>query len=276
MKKIFQIFLCTISLFLILPLRVNADVGPKPSVRIRFQNVTRTCYVTLLSEQETTGPFSSITEPYSSNDAQETEAYRIFTEYAETDDYYFLGNVEKIDPEHPEYSWTYYPPKMFKVAVYDPADGSLKVSDPAERTAFDTFYTADLNEDGIVLDEDVHLKREIIGLLSRMILTVAVELVLALIFGYRKKKEIGTIVKTNLFTQLLLNLVMAFMDYYMGMMVWIFLFPVMELVVLVIEMIVYLRKFRDHSRWKTILYSILANLATLFMGIYIEVWLSVL
>lgn len=276
MKKIFQIFLCTISLFLILPLRVNADVGPKPSVRITFQNVTRTCYVTLLSEQETTGPFSSITEPYSSNDAQESEAYRIFAEYAETNDFYFLGNVERIDPEHPEYSWTYYPPKMFKVAVYDPADGSLKVSEPAERTAFDTFYTADLKEDGIVLDEEVHLKREIVGLLTRMILTIAVELVLGLIFGYRKKKEIVTIVKTNLFTQLLLNLVMAFMDYYMGMMVWIFMFPIMELVVLIIEMIVYLWKFRDHSRWKTVLYSILANLATLFMGIYIEVWLGLL
>ena len=104
--------------------------------------------------------------------------------------------------------------------------------------------------------------------LLRVVLTILIELVIGLIFGYRSSKERKTIIITNLITQILLNLAILLFDYYMGLLVWIFIFPILEIVVTIIEAIVYLVKFKDHKKFKTIIYSLIANLCTCLLGMY--------
>ncbi len=276
MKRFLKILFCTILIFTTMTRKTDADIGPKPSVNIGFLNVDKTYYVTLLSADEVSGPYSAA-DPYDVSDDELTNrAVQIFKECAEKDDFYFLGNIQKIDPENPEYHWTYYPPKTFRIAVCDPQTGELMVSEVVEREAFNSYYDVSLSGNGLSVKEDIRLKNEVLGFLVRVVLTIVAELLLGLLFGYRQKKEILTIVWTNLFTQVLLNLIMAFLDYYTGALVWIFFLPILELAVLVIELIVYLAKFRSHSRFKTVIYAILANVLTFFLGMYLGAWTSVL
>ena len=276
MKRFLKILFCTILIFTMMTRKADADMGPKPSVNISFSNVDKTYYVTLLSEGEVSGPYSA-NDPYDvSDDETVKKVAQVFREYAETDDFYFLGNVQKIDPEDPEYSWSYYPPKTFKIAVCDPETGELRVSETVEREAFNSFFDVDIADGRLIVKEDIRITNEIIGFLVRVIPTVIVEVLIGLLFGYREKKEILTIVWTNLFTQILLNLIMTVLDYYTGALVWIFFFPILELAVLIIELIVYLAKFRTHSRFKTVIYAILANVLTFLMGLYLGVWAGIL
>ena len=57
--KILVILLCLILAAVAFPITAKADMGPKASVRIQFENMgDELCYGTLLSEMESTGPAS--------------------------------------------------------------------------------------------------------------------------------------------------------------------------------------------------------------------------
>ena len=53
------VILCAMLAVLVFPIRASADMGPKPSVRISFENMgDELCYGTLLSEVSSTGPYT--------------------------------------------------------------------------------------------------------------------------------------------------------------------------------------------------------------------------
>ena len=55
-----MMFLCMIMVVLLFPMTVNADMGPKASVRIQFEHMgDELCYGTLLSKEKSTGPASA-------------------------------------------------------------------------------------------------------------------------------------------------------------------------------------------------------------------------
>lgn len=274
MKKIF-IYILLITL--LLSQRVSADVGPKPSVNISFDNVgNKTYYVTLLSETDVYGPYHDVGNNLI-NDVQndEDKAFNVIAEYALNDDYYFYGDLSKIDKDNNLYRWSYYPPKKFKLAIYCVEDGTLRVSDTYERVAFDSYFNVDMNDTNIILDEKVELGNRFKGFALRVIVTILVEVLLGLLFTFRSKKEIKTIVIVNLITQLLLNLIMLFFDYYLGAMVWMIIFPILEIVILVIEIIVYMISFKDKKKWKIALYAIIANAITFYIGLMTGMMFSV-
>ena len=58
-SQILAILLCLVLVVATFPITANADMGPKASVRIWFENMgDEVCYGTLLSERESTGPAS--------------------------------------------------------------------------------------------------------------------------------------------------------------------------------------------------------------------------
>ena len=59
-SPVFMMFLCMIMVVLLFPMTVNADMGPKASVRIQFEHMEdELCYGTLLSKEKSTGPASA-------------------------------------------------------------------------------------------------------------------------------------------------------------------------------------------------------------------------
>ncbi len=270
MKKL--LLLLTILLFSLSCHPVSADVGPKPSVTVTFENAPdHPYYVTLLGTEEFFGPWSSVTSEFIDSQPDDLRpAYVAFFEYAQATGLYFCDFVAECSDDD-EFSWGYYPPSSFCIAVYDGVEGTLRVSDVIEREAFDSYYEIDLNDPELKVVEDYHLTRYVIGFLIRLVATVLTELFLAWFFGYRTKQEIRLIVFTNILTQILLNGIMLLLDYYSGLMVWLFVYPAMELAVFIIELAVYLINFRRHKKLKTFFYTLIANGLTFLLGLYIAV-----
>ena len=59
-QTVFLLILCAVMIAVGFSVTVRADMGPKPSVRIRFENMgDELCYGTLLSKTKSTGPASA-------------------------------------------------------------------------------------------------------------------------------------------------------------------------------------------------------------------------
>ena len=116
-----------------------ADSGPKPSVVIDFQGLEdETYFVTLLSQAESTGPWSK-RDDYDGPD----DMWLKFNNYQDEDGFYFLGEYKDCS-DSDEFKWVYYPPSTFKILIYFPEYERFVVSaDIYERYAFDSYYTAD-------------------------------------------------------------------------------------------------------------------------------------
>ncbi len=110
-KRLTTLFLVLLLLAPALLIPASADIGPKPSVTICFENPPeKDYYVTLLSQTSSTGPYSAAT-PRDIRDHEQgadQDIYLKFVEYQDPDGFYFL---QFYDPcgETGSFAWTYYP-----------------------------------------------------------------------------------------------------------------------------------------------------------------------
>ena len=277
LSQLIIVFLCMVMLF---PIGVNADTGPKPSVRIKFENMgDELCYGTLLAKEESTGPASAW-------DGKEENIYlsfvdrdiwEAFVNYEDSDGYYFLQWAWIVN-DTKELAWTYYPPNEFKVLLYYPETNTFMVSDVCKRYAFDTYYTVDM--DGIEIgsikyDENLssnqrleafksyEFKNEVKALGCRMLITVVVEMLIGLLFKFRNK-ELLYILFINVITQIILNVLL---NIYTGFGYY-FVYLSLELLVFVIEAIFYCLMFKK-KKWHCVLYSVVANVSSFVIGLYL-------
>lgn len=226
------------------PMKASADTGPKPSVRVTFENMgDELCYGTLLSKTPSTGPAEAWdgTEDgkYFFNGADET-VWRAFVEFKDEDGFYFLQWFWRAD-EKKTLNWRYYPPQTFKILLYYPdratesgaadnsaggatrdskttaASGAFCVSDVLERYAFHSYYFVDMRNvqsetigtiAKISATQGYDYSAEILGFFVRFIITLGVETLLALAFGLRTKRAFLTVLAANGATQVALNILL--------------------------------------------------------------------
>ena len=146
-QNLIAFFLCVVTVLFVFALPAYADMGPKPSVRVNFENMgEELCYGTLLSKNKSTGPSSAWdgNEEHIYNYDLDIEIWRKFVEYKDSDGYYFLQEGWKVS-ETKQIAWTYYPPQSFKILLYFPEYDTFAVSGIYERYAFDTYYTVDMD-----------------------------------------------------------------------------------------------------------------------------------
>lgn len=282
MKKISRFLICLTLLMSIVsfPLVANADTGPKPSVVVKFNGISdETYYATLLSEVDSTGPWSHDNE-YEDYMGEES-VFRKFADYDDADGYYFLGFMDECTEDH-SLKWGYYPPERFKVLLYFPESDLFSCSaDIYERYAFDSYYSitlsaAGINETGdiisapeMIVQKSYNFSQETLSLMARIILTIAVEIGIALLFGYRNRKSLKIIVITNIITQIVLNVLLNLINFHGGQRTFLLNYIWMEVVVFLIEAKVY-------SKWvdgkavtfkRAVPYALLANVVSLIVGI---------
>jgi len=291
-KKITVSALCIILLTALLPVSASADMGPKPSVVIDFSGLSgETYYATLLSSVESTGPHSALSYHKRDNPDLDDIALYIgaerddpvfmkFLEYQDTDGYFFLMFLQNCSETH-RFSWTYYPPQNFKILLYFPARDSFVVAGPFERYAFDSYYSATIssnvqpntvNYDLMDVSRSYDYLGETLSLAARIILTIALELLIALMFVFRKKKQIQLILVVNLVTQIALNVALNIINFNHGSMAFVFAFILLEFAVFIIEAILYtvlMSKLSNTQvpKWKTITYALVANTASFAAGL---------
>lgn len=278
------------ALLLLLPLTampVSADVGPKPSVVVALEGLEgRTCWGTLLSQQEGTGPYGRFYE----EEAAEDRALRALLplERMDSEGFHLLNFVK--DCSDGEFSWTYYPPHTYKIALWFPEEDALAVSGVYHRYAFDSYYRLDLSgvelmPGGIVELEAERLQRDypyggsLLALAGRVALTLGAELLLALAFGLRTRQALKWVAVVNLATQLGLNLALELFTYCNGAlegMMAILALPVYlaaEAVVTLVELRIYRRKLlgeRGASGRRITAYTWTANLCSLLAGVLLS------
>ena len=181
--------------------------------------------------------------------------------------YYFWGNLNKVTAEDNKIEWTYYAPDDFLVVMVTP-EGKLITSDPCQRSVIAGYYKATIEDGKLVLKDNFNYGKELLKFAGRVVATIIIELLIGLIFGYRDRDSVRTIVKTNVFTQILLNVFVSLADILFGILGALFIMLRMEIVIFVIEGIIYGKKLTGHT-WLAWLYSLIANAASFFLGTWL-------
>lgn len=225
-------------------MKASADTGPKPSVRVTFENMgDELCYGTLLSKTPSTGParaWDGTEDGKYIYEGADEAVWRAFTEFKDEDGFYFLQWFWRAD-ETKALNWTYYPPQTFKILLYYPdratksgaadnsaggatrdsettaASGAFCVSDVLKRYAFHSYYFVDMRNvqsetigtiAKISVTQGYDYSAEALGFFVRFIVTLGVETLLALAFGLRTKRAFLTVLAANGVTQIALNLLL--------------------------------------------------------------------
>ncbi|KPU44155.1 hypothetical protein OXPF_23230 [Oxobacter pfennigii] len=290
-NKLFFLILLLWSMLIINPIYAHADMGPKPSVVINFEGLEgKNYFVTLLSEIPSTGPHSALGEHpgnqrFSEGDA-DYEIWQKFNSYKDEDGFYFLQYFNDCN-ETSQFIWGYYPPPKFKILLYFPVEDSFAVSDEAyERYAFDSYFKVDVKNlfipplstiKGIEAVKNYDYTWELVSMFIRIIATIAIEIFLAFLFGFRAKKQLFIIGTVNIITQSILNILLNLTNYSYGSMLFVFNYIWMELLIFFIEAFIYskhLHKYADSEKMKkriTSLYAFVANAASFGAGIFISI-----
>lgn len=268
-------------LMLSFPAAAFADMGPKPSVQITFSGLDEStaCYGTLLSETDSTGP-SSVwdgTEENAWYPEGEYEIWKAFVSYEDEDGFCFLQEFWKCS-ETGELSWTYYPPQSFKILLYYPETDTFSVSPVYERYAFDSYFSVNLSgvEKGgtFTAERSYDYTWEVVSLVVRIAATIVLEMAVALLFGYRRKKALLFLTAVNAVTQIGLNAALNIISYQSGPLSFTLAFVPLEIAVFIVEGLLY-RKYLHllcdlpQSGARPVAYAFVANALSFAAGLWL-------
>lgn len=275
----------------LIPMPVQADTGPKPSVVIDFQGLEgKYYYATLLSETKSTGPHFAVDaenggEQTYQESYEDYEIYSKFLEYEDSDGFYFLQYFADCS-KNQQFVWGYYPPERFKILLYFPEEDRFLTNEQIlERYAFDSYYTVTAEEDGFITEKTdrtveklQHFGREALFLGIRVLITLAVELGIAWVFGIREQNQILIVTVTNIVTQLALNLSLYLLYSRMGNWALFLCYVPLELLVFFAEALAYLRFLNRKSQTSVSAgriwgYALTANACSFVLGILLGNWI---
>ncbi len=268
-----------------------ADFGPKPSVVVEFENAgDREYYVTLVAKEDKLGsPYSRVT----AEDQPETDDIAIWNRlvaYEDPDGMVFAGNVQKLTGDG-AYIWGYYPPSEFRVLIYFPdTDSFVESSEILEQYAFDSYYQMDFNDlpenwndavAAIPVTRKYNLLWQITAFLLRLAVTVAVECLLAVLFGFKGKRQMLLVLAVNCATQLAMNLLI--LDESVGLFVFYVLqYALIEVGVFLAEGLVYclalpkLATPEQNRNIHPIAFAFFGNVASFSLGFLLSNWFPML
>lgn len=272
-KRLLRLMLfCLLALVLAAP--VSADMGPKPSVVVHFQGVEpdQRYYVTLLSEEESTGPWNC---SYLEEPSTDADIWNKFVSYKDPDGFHFLEFFADCTGSK-QFIWGYYPPQRFKVLLYFPDSDQFAVSQTVcEQYAFDSYFDATLQSGGTLTVEATYMPIwQGMAFLARLILTIAIEMLLAAVFGIFGRRLL-VVLGVNIVTQVLLNLCLLRGGYEPLFVFYVLRYFLLELGVLAVEAVAYcaiLPKLpgKALSRPRLVGYAVTANLASFVLGYWIS------
>ncbi|MGO1581069.1 MAG: hypothetical protein ACTHWZ_06650 [Peptoniphilaceae bacterium] len=283
----FKKYIFTLIFFLTIittPNIVRADVGPKPSLEIIVSGIEGDYYLDLLVKDKSEYLNKELSEG-------EKESLESLYNYEDKRGYHpallkgtrlpLLGELKGTKDKDNTYSHKFSyvgTPEKFKIAILT-KDKTLIISDQINSKHFNSIV--EFNLEGEKLDGDIlysigkvkeiiPIKDMTINFIGRLLLTLFIELGLALLFGFSFKGSGKLILKVNILTQVILNIGILFTNLYYGMMAALTTFILMEILIIIFETNIYLKYIKEKTKLTRIIYGILANLTTLFIGFKIS------
>lgn len=284
-RRLVAIVLCFV-LVQMFSVTAFADCAPKPvTVVYTTGEGSETVWITLLGEKgEFPGGVVGKDELESDPQTPKALAWNAFVSYEDPDGLFFGGDLFESSGR-----WGYFAPDPFRVALYFPETDVLLVSEQLfERYAFQSQYQLNLDQldksrSGVVsmtLDGSVDWFEELLRLIPRILITFGIEILLALLWGYRSRRQIRLILMVNLVTQIGLNVLLSLWYVFDGPLNAMLMLLRGELVVLVVESIFYVRRLPDGSERLTgskawaFIYTVAANVLSCYLGFQILEWLN--
>lgn len=244
MKRRIPLFLLALLLLVsVLPMGAGAAFNfgrGTPTVLIGLENAGQeTCYATLLSQEDTSGPwvetddFSQVYQAEESGQADQT-IWKAFNDYQDPDGFHFLGFFQNCT-QSKTFLWNYCPPETFKLLLYYPDSGTFLVSDQTySRYAYDSYYTATVSGDQVTLTQTATLTSEVLSLVIRTVLMVAVALLIARVF-HLGGKQLSFLAGVHGGITLVLNLFLALVNYRSGSSLFLMDAILLTIVVVMVE-----------------------------------------
>lgn len=290
----FALFFIFATLFSV-AIPVSADMGPKEYTLVSVKGIPdkMVYYGTLLSAGPGGGPnnkaFSGDPRLVYNWEDRDSEGYDInnggiwltFVEFEDPDGYYYLQEHYELKGND-TFTWGYYPPESFKVLLYFPEYDSFVISEIENRYAFDSIFK--INLAGVdyqtpgtttIVQAMPDNQIDVLWLLDvavRIVLTLAIELLIALGFGFREKSQLKFIGIVNIITQILMNVAFLYFRFQEGLVASTAIYFVIEFGIFLIEAVLYaiflkgLSK-KPISRFSGVLYSFVANGVSFIVGL---------
>ena len=131
---------------------------------------------------------------------------------------------------------------------------------------YNNIYTLNLEKQTLTPGKSLSRSATLISL--RVVLTLIIEALVFFLFGYRQKRSWLIFLIANVITQAILYIWLNASFYPLDSYV-VFSLIFGEILILVAEMIIFLILVREHQRWRTAIYVIIANLLSLIAGGYL-------
>lgn len=240
-----RLLLCTLLMALMLSTTARADMGPKPSVNVTFEGLQEgPCYATLLSEVSSTGPYrvweegDDVRDGWVPEEESNLDVWQAFVDYEDPDGFYFLQYYRRVDVTE-KFVWSYRPPSVYKIVLYYPDSGEFVSGEILKQYAFDSYYTVDVSDGTVQPERSYEYGWEVVSLLARIVLTIAVELGFALLCGLRRRWQVKVVVLVNVITQVALNVGLNIINYKAGSMAFVIFYVLLEILVFIVEAVAF-------------------------------------
>ena len=262
MKRI-MLFIMLIISIIVIPTNVLADTGPKPSIDVKIKNLkTKNYIIDLFVYDEEAAKKDEGLQTWGNiglTEEEEQELYKLNYDgwiSVSTRAGKIIFSDCKGNEKH-ENSWGYFgTPEVYKIVIINKDTGEIKISKKIVRKEFNSEVTVDYNNMKVV-ETNINIVKTLIVAAIALILTILIELGIALLF---KTKNYTTIAITNLISNVSLQaLLIIFTSNYT------LVFIIGEVLVIGAELLVYLLRFKDTSKAKTTIYTLVANIATILV-----------
>lgn len=255
---------------------VNADMGPKPSITVKLTNMNTTDYLIDLLVYDETGE-NYLDEPNYNGNGLSSEEIELLhsinydgwiSEGTRWDSYLLFADCNgNSDFEH--YFSYFGTPETYKVVIVNNKNGEIRVSDIINRTEFQSNITINVKDMKV---KETTKQNQIFETIKRystpLIITIAVELFLSLLFINKQKRNLLVIFITNFVTNLLLQIVVEKVYNYYN---YFLIFVMLEIVVILVEIIMYIKNIKDTGKLDIFLYTIVSNITTAYLTYYFPI-----
>mgnify|MGYP000946308353 CR=1 FL=1 len=298
MRRKLGVLLCCLILLLAVPSVAKADMGPKSSTEITFTGLEgERYYAVFLVKPPVQEDFFSppllrdSMDTISAENTEEAVILQKFAQYPDADGYVALFWVDDCTKTHRIYLTRFSVPE-FKILIYFPETDHFVVSDRIYQSySFNSSFAIHAEQIGLSPDSQgeldlklqntYHYGRMILAFFVQVVITLLVEIGIARLFQLRQKKIFRFIVLVNLVTQVLLNVVLYWINYQVGLFSMAVSYFGLEILVFLLEAVlyaIYFGRLEDVfiDGWKPWVYSLVANATSFIVGLQLSAYLTLL
>ena len=166
--------------------------------------------------------------------------------------------------KHEHYFNYFGTPSTYKVIIVNYDTGKVKATNVINRTDFNSNIIIDYETMNV--KNDITNNNEILSILIpisiTLLVTIAVEMIILVCFRIINKKNLKIVLLTNIISNMLLQILMVMIDKTNGItgMIKLCCFIILEIIILIIETLIYLQKMETDKRNRIIPYAIIANM----------------